>query len=152
MKSFKIILFITLSINSSLSNAEEITGSITDLLYIDLIKPKTYPSKKILGSFGSKVVSEYSIGVATHKRSNAKFLNFYTFPNNVTNKMVVLRFTVEYYDSEGNKLGESKIDSTNPIPPTNPNLRPSTLYGSSVKESDFSRVKQYKITYIEKQI
>lgn len=135
---------------SSVLIAGEVNGNINKLLYIDMKNPNTYPKKHIIGKFGKKVVSEYSIGIATNRRGTFKFLNFYTYPNNITKNPVQLNFTVNFYDENGIKLGESDRKTKKPIEPTDPNLLPSSLYGSNVKEIDFDRIKTYKIIFTEK--
>ena len=147
MKFYKIIFLIYLL--PVIATASEIDGNIDNLLNFDINDSSTYPIKHILGVFGNKVISEYAIGVVKHKKYNLKFLNFYTFPRNVTKEPVMLNFTVEFYDSKGNKLGEAKRISVKKIEPTNPNISPASTYGSNVKEADFLKVKKYKIRFTE---
>ena len=148
---FHILLIILISaLFSSILIAGEVSGNINKLFYIERNNPSTYPKKHILGKFGQKVVSEYAIGIASNRRGTYNFLNFFTFPNNITTKPVLLNFTVSFYGINGNKLGESNNKIQKLIKPTNPNLLPASSYGSNVKEADFDKVKKYRIIFTEK--
>ena len=146
------ILLITLisTLFCSTLIAGEVSGDINKLFYIEKNNPSTYPRKHILGKFGEKIVSEYAIGIASNRKGTYKYLNFFTFPNNITNKPVQLNFTVDFYDLNGNKLGESNYKIQKPMKPTDPNLLPASSAGSNVKEKDFDKVKKYRIIFTEK--
>ena len=151
MKFHKIIHFLILTLFPSILFAGEISGNIEKLLYIDMKNPASYPKKHILGNFGNKVITDYSIGIATNRRGTHKFLNFHIYPNNITKKSVQLTFTVEFYDKNGNLLGKAQRNKhMKPLAPTDPNFAPTALHGSNVKESDYNLVKKYKIVFNEK--
>jgi len=151
MKFHKTIFFLVLTLLPSILFAGEISGNIDTLLYIDRKNPATYPSKHILGTFGNKVITDYSISIASNRKGTHKFLNFHAFLNNITKKPVQLTFTVEFYDANGNLLGKAqRSKNMKPIAPTDPNFAPTAFHGSNVKESDFNLVKKYKIVFNEK--
>ncbi len=150
MKFHILLTILILTLCSNILNAGEVSGNINKLFYIEKNNPSTYPKKHILGKFGEKVVSEYAIGIASNRKGTYKFLNFFTFPNNITNKPVQLNYTVGFYDINGNKLGESNYKIQKPIKPTDPNLLPASSAGSNVKEEDFDKVKKYRIIFTEK--